>query len=471
MCSPSASTRSSPLSVSRNLSLRFATVLIAGFVLLQIMVTLAMLLPSQVYQRQASNLPPPDQVRAMAFTLETIDPKLRSAALATFDDSLFQVRVAEELPPVTSEKTGHVSGQRRAYLAALADRPVLLWRDDAIIHRPLGDRPGPQNFIDPTRLAVGLRDGRWLLIDSRPSVVVQRYMRVRAYAGMVLGTFVLLALAIAVRQTTRSLVQLSRRIRTFAAELDAPDLPQEGAQELRDLSTAFNEMKGRIRGLVAERTRLLAAVAHDMRTYLTRLRLRAEFIDDAEHRQRAINDIAEMHDLLEDTLLFAQQEAMPAPTRLRVNLAEELTRIVEIRTEIGDAVTLDLASGPLIVESDPVALRRIVANLVDNGLRYGDNVRIDVAAVGTSIRMMIEDDGPGVPEQALTRLGRPFERLDPSRDRETGGAGLGLAIVLALAERNGIEVGFENAETGGLRVMLVFAPAPQSTLSDPPAVS
>ncbi|CAH0495227.1 ATP-binding protein [Novosphingobium sp. CECT 9465] len=440
-----------------NLSLRFATVLIAGFVLLQLAVTLAMLLPSQVYDRQDANLPPPDQVRAMAFTLETIDPGLRAAALANFDDSLFQVRLTDQLPPVEREKAGHLSSQRRAYLAALADRPVLLWRDDAIIHRPLGDRPGPQNFIDPTRLAVGLRDGRWLLIDSRPSVVVQHYMRSRAYVGMVLGSFVLLALAIAVRQTTRPLVRLSRRIRTFAAELDAPDLPLEGAQELRDLSAAFNDMKGRIRGLVAERTQLLAAVAHDMRTYLTRLRLRTEFIEDPEHRRRAINDIGEMHDLLEDTLLFAQREAASAPNRQRVDLAEELTRMVGIRTEIGESVVLGLEGGPLIVDSDPVALRRIVANLVDNGLRHGDCVRIDVAGVGSSIRMTIEDDGPGVPDDALSRLGRPFERLDPSRDRETGGAGLGLAIVLALAERNGIEVGFENAEAGGLRIMLVIA--------------
>lgn len=445
------------MSVVHNLSLRFATVLIAGFVLLQLAVTLAMLLPSQVYDRQDANLPPPDQVRAMAFTLETIDPGLRAAALANFDDSLFQVRLTDQLPPVEREKAGHLSSQRRAYLAALADRPVLLWRDDAIIHRPLGDRPGPQNFIDPTRLAVGLRDGRWLLIDSRPSVVVQRYMRSRAYVGMVLGSFVLLALAIAVRQTTRPLVRLSRRIRTFAAELDAPDLPMEGAQELRDLSAAFNDMKGRIRGLVAERTQLLAAVAHDMRTYLTRLRLRTEFIEDPEHRRRAINDIGEMHDLLEDTLLFAQREAASAPNRQRVDLAEELTRMVGIRTEIGESVVLGLDSGPLIVDSDPVALRRIVANLVDNGLRHGDCVRIDVAGVGSSIRMTIEDDGPGVPDDALSRLGRPFERLDPSRDRETGGAGLGLAIVLALAERNGIEVGFENAEAGGLRIMLVIA--------------
>ena len=112
MSSPSGSRKPKSLSVSRNLSLRFATVLVAGFVLLQIVVTLAMLLPSQVYQRQAANLPPPDQVRAMAFTLEAIDPKLQPAALATFDDSLFQVRVEKELPAVTAEKTGHLSGRR-----------------------------------------------------------------------------------------------------------------------------------------------------------------------------------------------------------------------------------------------------------------------------------------------------------------------------------------------------------------------
>lgn len=445
------------MSVSNNLSLRIAAMLVFGFLLSQAAVAVMMLVPNQVYEKPANNLPPPEQVRAMAATLEALPPDLQAGAISAFDDSTFQLRVVSELPQVNAETAGRLSGQRRTYLAELADRPVLLWREDAIIRRPLGDQPGPQNFIDPTKLAIGLRDGRWLLIDSRPSATVQAYMRRRAYVGLVLSVVVLLALGIAVRQTTRPIGELARRIRDFTDRLDAPDLPLKGAQELRDLSAAFNEMKGRIRALVDERTRLLAAVAHDMRTYLTRLRLRAEFIDDAEHRERAVRDLAEMHDLLEDTLLFARQDAAPGPEPKPLDLARELAAMEEICRETGDAVVLDRLPADLWVKAEPLALRRIFANLIDNGLRYGSNVRFHVERNGGAIVLTIQDDGPGVPEQALARLGAPFERLDPSRDRETGGAGLGLAIVRALAERNNIAVRFENATGAGLRVTLTFA--------------
>lgn len=444
------------MSVSANLSFRIAAVLIGGFVLLQLVVGTVMLLPSEVYQRRASNLPPPDQVRAMAATLENIQPELRPAALAAFDDSLFQVRVVAELPRVEREQSGRLSEQRRAYLAALSDRPVLLWRHEAIIHRPLRDQPGPQNYIDPTQLAVGLRDGRWLLIDSRPSLLLQAFLRRRAFLTFGFGTVALLALWLAVRQTTRPLVRLSHRIRTFALELDAPDLPVTGAQELRELSAAFNEMKARIRGLVEERTRLLAAIAHDMRTYLTRLRLRAEFIDDESHRARAVSDLAEMHDLLEDTLLFAQQASSREAKLSSIDLSEVLARIVETRVEMGENVRLDPTEQDLVVRAAPLGLRRILANLIDNGLRYAHNVQLRAEQTADGIVLIVEDDGPGVPPEALATLGEPFNRIDPSRDRSTGGAGLGLAIVQALAERSRIGVRFENKAPTGFRVTLIF---------------
>lgn len=444
------------MSVSNNLSLRIAAMLLIGFILIQTVATVLLILPNRVYEEPASNLPPPEQVKAMAATLEALPPDLQAGAIATFDDSTFQAKVVTTLPSVRSEREGRLSSQREAYLAAFADRPVLLWREGAIIHHPLENQPGPQNFIDPTKLAVGLRDGRWLLIDSRPSAAVQAYMRKRAYLGIALGTVMLFALGLAVRQTTRPISQLSRRIRDFSDKLDAPDLPLQGAQELRDVSAAFNDMKARIRGLVNERTRLLAAVAHDMRTYLTRLRLRAEFIDDPEHRQRAIRDLAEMHDLLEDTLLFARQDALPEPELRRIDLGAELMAMEEICRETGDAIVIDPLPSPLPVKAEPLALRRIFANLIDNGLRYGSHVHFRADRHGNTVTLTVEDDGPGVPEPALARLGEPFERLDPSRDRATGGAGLGLAIVRALAERNGIAVHFENAPASGLRVILTF---------------
>lgn len=188
------------------------------------------------------------------------------------------------------------------------------------------------------------------------------------------------------------------------------------------------------------------------RTYLTRLRLRAEFIDDPDQRGRAVADLDEMGQLIDDALLFARDATRAPGGEAKVlDLNTELAALVARRRELDQPVTdLTPADQRLVVRVSPVALRRMVDNLMDNAIRYGGGARLRAWRAEGDILVAVEDDGPGAPAEALDRMTRPFERLEPSRGRGTGGAGLGLAIVQALAESQGGGLRLENRSEGGL---------------------
>ncbi|MDZ4376311.1 MAG: ATP-binding protein, partial [Phenylobacterium sp.] len=257
-------------------------------------------------------------------------------------------------------------------------------------------------------------------------------------------------------RTIRPVGALARAARGLADDVQAPDLPIRGVREVRALSDALNALRGRVRGLLDDRTRMLAAIAHDLRTYLTRLRLRAEFIADEDQRARAIADLEEMGQLVDDALLFARDATgAPGGEGRRIALAPELTALVARRRDLNqpveDVTPLDAA---LAVHASPMALRRMLDNLIDNALRYGGGARLTARREAGVVAISVEDDGPGAPPEALARLTRPFERLEPSRGRDTGGAGLGLAIVEALAESQGGALTLENRPQGGLRATI-----------------
>jgi len=238
------------------------------------------------------------------------------------------------------------------------------------------------------------------------------------------------------------------------------DLPVTGATEIRILSAAFNDMKHTIRGLMDERTRMIAAVAHDLRTYLTRLRLRADFIAEPEQQARAIEDLKEMGLLIDDTIMFAREATGRGDSVAAIiDVGREVRDFISLRQEIGEPVS-GTADGPaLMARCAPLALRRILANLTDNALRYGKTARLQTHAEAGKVMIVIDDDGPGVPEDAVARLMEPFERLEPSRGRRTGGAGLGLAIVKALAKSQHGNLRIENRPEGGLRATVILAAA------------
>lgn len=442
------------MTLGTNLSIRIAAILIAGFVAIQFLVFGAMVLPGRQTIDRPYSFPPPAQLAAVVDTLEEASPERRAMLVATLDSSLYSLSVEPGMAGKTSGGDATARSVESAYRAALPGHNVRFSLRHVLFPRLIRNTAWPGRLFPPAVLSVSLHGGGALVLTTRPSALVRDFIGERAAVGALAGLLLLVILAWAVRQSTRPVTRLAGNIRTFSTSLDAPDLPVEGGPELRDLAAAYNDMKARIASLVSERTRILAGIAHDLRTYLTRLQLRAEFIDDADQRARASRDLAEMALLLDDTLLFAQPTSRP-PALERFAIGTELASLVETRREMGDEVTLEaLADDPQVL-AERLSLRRAIANLIDNGLRHGTTVSIRVRETD-GIEIIVADDGPGVPQDMLPRLGQAFDRLDPSRDRTTGGAGLGLAIVRALMDRQGGLASFRNGEQGGLEVVIAL---------------
>lgn len=444
------------MSIGTNLSLRIAAILLGGFVLLQILIASSVMLPGHGDTRRPFGLPHPHDVRTMAAAIERAPAAERGALVQVLDQSLYHVAL-HAVPPPAPDGEEHEDLRQLAtgYRSEMPGREIVVGGKRPLLRRLTGDRPRSARFLAPVSVAVRLADGRYLVLDSRPSAAIRQYLRGRSVTGAAGGLILLLALLLAVWRTTGPLVRLGRGVRGFSASLDGADLPEQGPREVRDVAVALNEMKRRVVTLIDQRTQMLAAIAHDMRTYLTRLRLRSDFIGDPEQQARAIRDLDEMTALLDDTLLLASGGDSEARGE-RLDLYAIAEELAGERRELGERVEVEGSTGDAQVTARRVGVRRILANLIDNGLRHGTRVGISVMREDGVIVMRVVDNGPGLPESALARIGEPFARLDPSRDRSTGGAGLGLAIVKALAARDGAEVRFANDAARGLAVSVRY---------------
>lgn len=436
-----------------NLSFRIGALMLGGFILMQAVLAIVLSLPGRADDTSFYGLPPPAALEAMVRAIDGAPPAIADKLVESYGGSLFTVRITRRAPPDFQEIPVAMRSLAQSYRDALARHNVVIDGGPGRFNQWLGERSRPLRFLVPIRVTVWLRDGRVLIVTGRPAPGLRAFLARRSMIGLVGGLMLMGLLMLAVRQATRPLTRLTRSVRAFGSDLSAPDAVVEGSRETRALAGAFNEMKGRIGRLVEERTFILAGIAHDMRTYLTRLRLRAEFIADPAQRARAVSDLDQMGDLLDDSLTFAGTDALRGKGLEPVDLAAFTQALMETRLEDGRISVV--APVPCMVLADPAGLTRIFNNLVDNGLRHAPHVRVTVGASG---EWLFEDDGPGVPPDQMPMLGQAFARIDPSRDRRTGGAGLGLAIVRALAEVMGGTVAFGRSDLGGLLVGLRFTP-------------
>jgi len=436
-----------------NLSSRIAAILLAGLTILLVLGAALLIWPSEngggvrFYQ-----LPQPAEAVAMVEALEASPAASRPAVIKALDTGVIRATLDAGFPAAL--RRARAADARdpgyAAYDRALKGRD---WRIEVLRGGRLRDGFMPGRAA--LRLSVRLKDGSVLTLRRRAPEAARRYLGRITLACAALLAVTLLMILVAVRQTTRPVASLARAVARFGDDLDAAPLPPGGPREIRELSAAFNTMRGRIRGLVDERTRMLAAIAHDLRTYLTRLTLRAEFIADPEQRSKAARDLAEMSQLLDDTLLFARQEAGRGEGARPVEVRHELEALVALRAEMGQALTL--SPGPSVTALvSPVALRRMLNNLVDNAVAYGGGVTLEAEIVDGEARIAVQDRGPGLPEAVLARITAPFERGEASRNRRTGGAGLGLSIVQALAHAHGGRLILSNRATGGLVATVVL---------------
>ena len=254
---------------------------------------------------------------------------------------------------------------------------------------------------------------------------------------------------------------LTRPIRAVATAASAlsPDgpiskVPEEGPREVRDLAVAFNEMQARIRELVVRRTQSLAAVSHDLRTPLTRLKLRIEDLGEPAVQHAISTDIDEMEQMIDATLSYLKGEETSEPAR-PLDLGALLGTIIDNARDAGHNAEIK-APHNLVIEGRLIGLKRAFSNLIGNALRFSTHVAVTAKPDGASIRVTIDDNGPGIPEDQLVAVLEPFVRLEHSRNRETGGVGLGLTIAKSNIDAHGGTLSLSNRPDGGLRVAVTL---------------
>ena len=235
-------------------------------------------------------------------------------------------------------------------------------------------------------------------------------------------------------------------------------LPQDGPEEVQRLAHALEAMQTRITRLIDDRTQALAAVSHDLRTPITRMRLRTGFLEDPDVQARMDADLDEMESMIEALLAYLQGD-VGTETPERADIGALLSTLCDAATDAGGEAHFDGPSHFSLL-CRPVGLRRALSNLIANGMQHAGAVRVSFAATTDEVHIIVDDDGPGIPEDELERVFEPFYRLEASRNRSTGGVGLGLAICRqAIAEQGG-QIILHNKTTGGLRaiVRLPYAP-------------
>ncbi len=367
---------------------------------------------------------------------------------------------APELSQEVSPEFANLRPLLRRQLLSLGERPIVIGETDRPIER--WRRPGPAGNEDggvpPHRrvLVVGveLPDTNWLVF--RVPVRVKRLPReTEMIAVIAVSALVILFFAIwAAHRVTRPLARCAEAADRLGVDLRAPPLPEHGSRELRKAAHAFNQMQDRLRRLVDDRTMMLAAISHDLRTVLTRLKLRAEFIDDVQQRDKAIADIDEMRAMLDASLSFARDDTAEEP-RTSVDLSSLLQSLCDDLADAGSKVAYE---GParLAYWSQPIAMRRAFANLIGNALKYGGEADVTAAGSEGGVTVEIADRGPGIPAAMREQVFAPFFRLEGSRSRETGGTGLGLSVARGIVRRYGGDITLHDRGGGGLLVRVTL---------------
>ncbi|MEN5117576.1 ATP-binding protein [Luteimonas sp. TWI662] len=301
-------------------------------------------------------------------------------------------------------------------------------------------------------LAVAQPDGTWRVVRAVDAGRGQ--WRRQVLLALALGALLIAPLA---WWMARRLTLPLRRLAEASARMDlaarAPPVPVEGAAEVRMLGQTIADAHARLRAQADDVTAMLAAVAHDLRTPLTGLRLRAETAPSPD-RERMVADIARMQTMIAQVLAYAQGEVAPLQ-RAPVDMTALAGELAMAAHALGQSVQV-LAHVPAIVHGDALALRRALSNLIDNAVRYTGAAEIELHTRDDRLYVDVVDRGPGIPAEARARLVQPFQRLEHSRSRDTGGAGLGLAVARSTAQRHGGALELLERDGGGLRARLVL---------------
>lgn len=341
----------------------------------------------------------------------------------------------------------------RAVRVIEQDRPPPMRRMDNIRMRAMGDMRGEPRGGRLT-MAAEYAPGKWVVTQTRAGNRAPRFGGWLVGQTLILYVIVLLPLLWVGRRLARPLGQLTRSAQQFARTGSADAVEERGPGDVRELTTAFNAMRGRIVAMLDEKDRMLGAIGHDLRTPLASLRVRAESVEDEGERARMSQTIDEMNRMLEDILSLARAGRSTEAAQ-KVDLSALADAVVEDFIELGSPAEM-ADSARAVASVRPQQIRRALRNLIENAIVYGERAHVSVVREEGAIRIVVADDGPGISEDRMEEMMEPFTRLEGSRNRETGGAGLGLALVRAIMAEHGGALRLANRVGGGLEASLVL---------------
>ena len=316
------------------------------------------------------------------------------------------------------------------------------------LHGAVPGRPGA--FV----LSVEISDGSWVVFTAPV-----RFWGIdgTARAEVVLALLALTVLGIstaAACQLSRPIRQFTEAVRRFGNDPRAAPLLVRGPSELRDTVIAFNAMQAKIQAFISDRTTMLAAISHDLRTPLTKIRLRGEFLEDDDQRARLFRDVDEMQAMVDSALAFFRDDLQDEETTA-FDFPELLRTIADDYADQGHEVAYGGAN-QLTHCGRPFALKRAFTNLVDNAVKYGQAPALELRRRGEFIEVAVRDSGPGIPAAAFETVFAPFHRLERSRNRATGGVGLGLTSARSVIHGHGGSITLHNRKAGGLEVRVTL---------------
>lgn len=400
-------------------------------------------------EREQAGLPERSQRRGMSRTIRVSkngviqpDMKMRAdvqqRAAATFADlGITPLKiVAAETDIDRIRRPDRLDELRRSLVPA--DRRA---RPTLIVEAQIG----PDRWISSS--------GRMPFRDRR--VVLWLFVQTLILYGVVLAPVIW-----AGRRIARPLKQLTSAVESFRSAENSVAVPEAGPGDVRRLIAAYNGMRSRITGLLDEKDRMLGAIGHDLRTPLASLRVRAEGMEDVGERDRMAATIEEMNQTLDDILSLARL-GRPSESETRVDLAALLDSVVDDFDALGADVVLE-ETRRTTVTLRPTLIARVMRNLIDNAIKYGERARVAIEEDALGVTTIIDDDGPGIPEGRIEDMFVPFARLEESRSRETGGSGLGLALARAIIDQHRGTLTLENRSGGGLRAKVWLPRGPDA---------
>ncbi|WP_018232801.1 sensor histidine kinase [Thioalkalivibrio thiocyanodenitrificans] len=445
-----------------NLVSRLVLILVSGLLVTQLAAGIILLRDRGEVMYKAGGLYAAQRISTIVHTLEALSPQASELVIDAINGPSLAVSITSTGPPTPLPARNRDSARdHEGHLWSLLARALGAPRNIVVtMHGVQGDTlPLGGNGAFPEELDRGfsawveLMDGRWVRFDHRLGVEIYAVPRRLVLTLIVLLVPVVLLSWIAVHRVTRPLQMLLEAAGELTKDIQRPALPETGPPEVQDAASAFNSMQAHLARMIRDREFLLGAISHDLRTPITKLRLRAELVEDSELRSRIGRDIDQIEQLASAMLEFTCGVSVGDSVQ-PVDIMALLESIQHDREELGQRVRV--VGGAEVHHVRPGALRRCVENLVDNAVKYGGEATIDVSHNVGQLVIRVSDPGGGIPEPLLERVFDPFYRVEESRSRTTGGIGLGLAIARNIARSHGGELTLRNHEGGGLEAVVTL---------------